>query len=372
MNPILFALCFLITSIKASSLDTKSNPITPSSVPKKDDEAALISLRKATEADYCLFEQCYPEILEDAPTPTKSLWKTMCLPTMMIIQLRQSLQPENPGKKVSEEKDIGYIYGFPRLQGQFYVENFVVMPEYRSRGFGSAVLQQYRQSLRSAGFTELTLYCDVGHEKAVVFYAKNGFKAAASMTHMKVKHPLKLLLSDKLEGKLMKTRLIGAEEFASVESELELPVGWIKHYEYMLNRKVIVIEQKNGTKGVESIVLGGVAVLIPDKSSIVIHATTKQNSLLSRAQLMRAMVINAIPLYDNHANDSFQLDMYCIEEGARELFEEAFRGDVEAKVAFSEQFNLLTIPILNEEEKENKPETTAKGSILGKRKPFHH
>jgi GNAT superfamily N-acetyltransferase len=65
-------------------------------------------------------------------------------------------------------------------------EDLVVLPEYRGRGIGTALLRHVIEAARRQGVKRVTLLTDRGNKRAQALYRKLGF-AASTMTAMRLK-----------------------------------------------------------------------------------------------------------------------------------------------------------------------------------------
>jgi GNAT superfamily N-acetyltransferase len=65
-------------------------------------------------------------------------------------------------------------------------EDLVVLPQFRGKGVGSALLRHVIEAARGEGVTRLTLLTDRGNKRAQALYRKLGF-VASTMTAMRLK-----------------------------------------------------------------------------------------------------------------------------------------------------------------------------------------
>ena len=75
---------------------------------------------------------------------------------------------------VLAETAAGQVIGTGRLLPDGHIGRMAVMPSWRSRGVGSALLMQLLSEAKQLGFTEVVLHAQV---HAVPFYERHGFAA---------------------------------------------------------------------------------------------------------------------------------------------------------------------------------------------------
>ncbi len=78
---------------------------------------------------------------------------------------------------VSGTEVIGYI-GVHEIAGEAYISNIAVLPQYRRRGVGEALLTNAAQGARERGCVFITLEVRGSNAAAISLYRKNGFEEA--------------------------------------------------------------------------------------------------------------------------------------------------------------------------------------------------
>ena len=64
-----------------------------------------------------------------------------------------------------------------------YIETIEVLPEFRSRGIGSGLLQRVEDSARAVGAMTLWLHVDITNLPAIRLYERHGFASRGSEEH---------------------------------------------------------------------------------------------------------------------------------------------------------------------------------------------
>lgn len=64
-----------------------------------------------------------------------------------------------------------------------YVEGIFVAPEYRNRGIGQSLVEQFSAWVKSQNITEMGSDCDLGNTESLRFHIAIGFKEASRNIH---------------------------------------------------------------------------------------------------------------------------------------------------------------------------------------------
>lgn len=78
---------------------------------------------------------------------------------------------------VVSDRIAGYLEVAPEAwHNRLRVTELLVLPEYRGQGFGSALINQAKDTMQAGGFRELILETQSCNTRAIDFYLKNGFQ----------------------------------------------------------------------------------------------------------------------------------------------------------------------------------------------------
>lgn len=75
------------------------------------------------------------------------------------------------GYLAGREKKFGY-----RKSKYFEIENMGIIPEFRSKGIGTLLINRVKSWAKTQGYQKLFVTTYFGNEKAIIFYKHNGLK----------------------------------------------------------------------------------------------------------------------------------------------------------------------------------------------------
>ena len=123
-----------------------------------------LSLRQATQEDLPTLEKIENASFQDP-------WSS--------FMLASELQEPNTYYAILSEKgeDVGF-YGIMTVLDEAHILNIAVLPEYRGRGFGNALMQDLLLKAKELGGNNVTLEVRASNLPAIALYRKFGFEFA--------------------------------------------------------------------------------------------------------------------------------------------------------------------------------------------------
>ena len=85
------------------------------------------------------------------------------------------------GEPFKEVKDCAAIQGLKHNDSLGAIQNVAVLPDFRGRGLGHALVQKSLHGFRTAGLQSVTLEVTAGNTPAVRLYEKLGFRTAKTV-----------------------------------------------------------------------------------------------------------------------------------------------------------------------------------------------
>lgn len=87
---------------------------------------------------------------------------------------------------VADKKDVGFLWWGKRDEGQAWIYEIYVQPEFRGQGLGRATLQAFREDAEAKGFNQLALHVFGFNEAARALYRSFGFSETSVTMAMKL------------------------------------------------------------------------------------------------------------------------------------------------------------------------------------------
>lgn len=141
-----------------------------------------MTIRSANPSDTEALRQLNYEIYARNPEYDSTIISDFIFQTEGLEFIRESIQRAGGCCLIAEENGrmIGYTNGEPksvpyRRVKMFEIDNLGVIPEYKGKGVGKALLQAITDWAKDNGYDQLYLSCYAKNEEALGFYQKNGF-----------------------------------------------------------------------------------------------------------------------------------------------------------------------------------------------------
>ena len=139
--------------------------------PEPEDTDIYRRLIACERRDDLLYSYRYTRVAEDEGTPVGSL---LSYPGDIYRSLRQKtfseIWPELSAMDQSSEQETG--------PGEYYLDSLAVMPAFRGRGIGRALLMDGIQKGISLGYKQVSLVADAGMPRLLRLYEALGFVPA--------------------------------------------------------------------------------------------------------------------------------------------------------------------------------------------------